>query len=76
VATDDDGPQPFILTNAEKQSGLWMRLENHFKDRLATLRKQNDGDLTEILTAKLRGQIAAFEALLLLGKDMPPIEED
>lgn len=76
MADTDTGPQPFILTSAEKQSGLWMRLENHFKDRVERLRKQNDGDLTEIQTAKLRGQIATFEALLLLGKDMPPIEED
>lgn len=76
MADHDDGPQPFVLTNSERQSGLWMRLETHFKDRVERLRKQNDGDLNEIQTAKLRGQIATFEALLLLGKDMPPIEED
>lgn len=76
MPTDPEGPQPFVLTNIERQTGLWMRLENHFKDRLETLRKQNDGDLTEIQTAKLRGQIATYETLLRLGKDMPPIEED
>lgn len=76
MAIEDNTPPPFILTNSEKQSGLWMRLENHFKDRLETLRKQNDGDLTEIQTARLRGQIATFGTLLRLGKDMPPIEED
>lgn len=76
MAIDIDGPQPFVLTSSERQSGLWMRLENHLKDRLTTLRKQNDGDLTDIQTAKLRGQISFAAGLLLLGKDQPPIEED
>lgn len=71
-----NGPQPFILTTQEKQSGLWGKLAEHIQTRLETLRKQNDGDLNEILTAKLRGQIATYRDLLALGKNMPPIEED
>lgn len=76
MSSVNDPAPPFVLTNIERQSGLWMRLENHIKERLETLRKQNDGDLTEIQTAKLRGRIETYEVLRQLGKDMSPIEED
>lgn len=76
MTTADDGPQPFVLTHQEKQSGLWSRLADHLRERRDIMRAQNDGALGPIETANLRGQIQELTRLINLGKDMPPIEED
>lgn len=60
---------PFTLTESERTSGLWLRLEGYWKGRLERLRAQNDGDRSEAETAKLRGQIAELKASLSLGRE-------
>lgn len=71
----EDRP-PFILTHAEKSTGLWSRLTDHFTTRLADLRGQNDGALDPIQTAMLRGQIAFAKEILRLGEELPPVDSD
>lgn len=66
--------QPIALTYEQKQSPLWRLLMKHWGDRLDSLRKQNDGDKSDIETARLRGQIAAIKADLALNNDKPDLE--
>ena len=61
------------LTQADKQSAVWAKLMVRFKERLDTLRGQNDGPLDEVKTADLRGRIAEIKALMYLNKDSPPM---
>lgn len=59
------------LTNHERASAVWMKLEAHLAERIAACRSRNDGDLSEMDTAKLRGRIAALKEILALGADVP-----
>ena len=63
----------FQLSKNDKLSALWAKITVHLEDRLAELRAQNDGDLTEAQTAKHRGRIAEVKSLLDLGEDDPVI---
>jgi len=54
------------LTEGEKLSAVWQKLEPHLKERLTTLRAQNDGELDELSTARLRGRIAELKLILSL----------
>lgn len=64
----------FALSDGERMHPLWLRLRAHLVDRLADARIRNDGaTLTEQATAELRGRIAAYKALIDLGKDRPLI---
>lgn len=62
-------PTPFTLTEGEKSSPLWRRLEEHLKEKLAECRAKNDGALGPIQTANIRGQIQTYRDILLLGQD-------
>ena len=44
----------------------WSEIEAWAKERLASARDRNDGDLGEIETAHLRGRIATLKELLAL----------
>lgn len=57
------------LTQQERQSALWLKLEAYMTQKLADLRKQNDGDMSLEATARLRGRIAQMKFLLALGED-------
>ena len=59
------------LTENEKLSAVWQKLEAHLTKRLADLRSQNDGDLTHEQTIKLRGRVAELKALLALANTTP-----
>lgn len=62
----------FGLSLSDRRSPVWGVLEEHFVQRLADLRAQNDArSKSEIETAYLRGQIAMVKELLELGKDKP-----
>lgn len=63
---------PFMLTDSERNSALWAKLETHYQQRLEQLRKQNDGDQPENTTTSLRGRIAEVKAILSLGKEQIP----
>lgn len=60
-----------ILNGAEAQTALWQKIKAHYEKQLDLLRKQNDGELNEIETAKMRGRILEVKAILALDK-LPP----
>lgn len=70
----DDEPR-FALTQADRQSQVWLKLAEHLEQKLKNLRGKNDGeDLDQIQTAHIRGQIKLAKGLLDLGKDEPPFD--
>jgi hypothetical protein len=68
--------QLFELTDAERLSPLWGRIEAYCADRIQAIREENDADLDQIATARKRGQIEAFKQILRKGKtksqELPP----
>lgn len=65
------------LTPADRNSALWQKIHIHLTDRLESLRRQNDNDLDERKTARVRGRIA--EAKLMLDwqtQKQPGASED
>lgn len=67
-------PPRFELTIEEQRSGAWIRLREHLAERLNKLRIQNDSaELTDVQTAKLRGQIQELKIMLLLDQPVPSI---
>ena len=56
----------FRLSDADKTTGVWLRLKTHLTDRLALLRLRNDGPLSEIETAATRGEIKAIRQIIAL----------
>jgi hypothetical protein len=56
--------KPFVLNVHDLSSGAWGKLMEHFKDRLAHLRAQNDANIGEIETAELRGRIKEIKRLM------------
>lgn len=67
-------PKQFELTQAERESHLWKKLMKHFEQRIANMRAQNDSDLDERTTARVRGRIAEVRDLMNLDKPRPDIE--
>jgi hypothetical protein len=65
-----------LLTEAEKSSALWKKLKAHLEERLELNRKKNDGDLTEIQTAKLRGRNSELKHLIDLDNPSPSQQMD
>lgn len=64
------------LTNLEKQSALWLKLEAHLNETLTSLRSQNDGDLSAEATSRLRGKIAQLKLILALGVSPEPVQAE
>jgi hypothetical protein len=65
----NDPAPPFVLSDGEKQSPLWKRLEQYFTDKRDECRAKNDGALDPIATANMRGRIQTYRDLLALGKE-------
>jgi hypothetical protein len=63
------------LTRSEAASGLWQRIEEHLKARLAEKRAENDHDKDAIATARLRGALAEIKAFLALAETQAPEPE-
>lgn len=59
------------LTPADRNSPVWRAIEQHYTDRLATLRAKNDAKQDAEATAYLRGQIAECKLILSLADDKP-----
>ena len=57
----------FTLTNQERDSALWKRLNVHLESRLDAMRKQNDSSLSETETERLRGRIAFAKEIQALN---------
>jgi hypothetical protein len=65
------------LTNIEVQTAVWKRIEAHLQQRLEHMRRNNDGDLNPVETARLRGRISMCKELLDLGQpDQAQVESD
>ena len=65
------------FNNLDFQSATWKKLDQYLNERLATLREQNDKDMSGKRTNKLRGRIAEINLLLALGKAaLVPTESD
>jgi len=60
--------QPFELTNIERDSALWKKLNGFFEDRLASARKRNDLLQDIDVTNLLRGEIVAIKKILALNE--------
>lgn len=66
--------EKIILTEGDKLSPLWAKLQTYMDQRVVMLIGQLEGDKDPIQTAKLRGNIAELRALQSLGKDRPIID--
>lgn len=66
----------FELTDAERFSPLWQRLVTHARKQRDVLRARNDGYHDVQKTATLRGEIATYNALILLDTPKPPSRGD
>lgn len=62
------------LTKVELDTAVWKRIEAHLNEQIESLRRQNDGDMDEIATAKLRGRISAIKSILALGIIPEPVQ--
>lgn len=67
-------PSAWRPSSTERASSAWQQVFNHLSDRLANLRKENDNDLSEVNTAKLRGKIQEVKRLMALNDDLPKPE--
>ena len=56
------------LTTYERESALWKKLEEYLEEKLSIYRSRNDGDLSEIETARLRGRISMVKEFLALSE--------
>lgn len=59
------------LTDLERHSALWRKLNEHLEDQLRICRLKNDGDMSDLETAKLRGRIAALKSIIALAEPSP-----
>jgi hypothetical protein len=64
-------PAPFQLTPQDKASAVWPKLLDFMKQQRETLRRTNDGPLSEMETAGVRGQIKQLSLLIDMDKDRP-----
>lgn len=60
-------PTPFVLTFAERNSPLWIRLHEYLTERLEVKRRANDNRAPQPETDFLRGEIAQLKAIRALG---------
>lgn len=71
-----DNKEVSKLTELERNSELWKKLEAVLKQRIDLHRKKNDSDQDDSSTAKLRGRIAELKFLLDLASPDPAISTD
>jgi hypothetical protein len=62
------------LTEHEKQSGLWQKIDAYLTTRLTMLHRQLEADLPESKTSTLRGRILEVRDWLHAGQDRPRVE--
>ena len=64
------------LTEAEQLSSVWIKLRDHYAERLVTLRAKNDNSMDELATANLRGEIRMVKQFLALATQAPMVALD
>jgi len=52
------------LTEAEKQSALWQKIEKELTENLQVAREKNDGDRDIEETSSIRGEIRTLKKIL------------
>jgi hypothetical protein len=57
------------LSDIERHSALWKKISEHLAAQIDIARKQNDGELNDTQTARLRGKIQAYKELLSIGNE-------
>ena len=55
------------LTEQEKHSSTWTRLEEYLRSELDILRQRNDAEIDATSTARLRGRILQIKQILSLA---------
>lgn len=65
-----------VLTEGDRLGATWKRIEKHLNERLQNLREQNDKDLPERTTTRLRGHIECLKAILALGNEQKPLPSE
>ena len=58
------------------QSSTWKAIENRISIRLDYFRRQNDGNLSDVVTAMIRGRIAELKDFLALAKDPDKVTDE
>ena len=66
---------PFILSEGEKHHPLWVKLVEHFQEKIDIAHGKIEGDLTEQQTARLRGHIQCLKSIISLGDESPQDDE-
>ncbi len=64
------------LTHEERNSPLFLKLKEHMASRLDTLRAENDKELPDDKTAKLRGRIAEIKNFLAIEQENIPLDSE
>ncbi len=64
----------FELTDGEKASPAWLKIERFLDQRLKNLHSALESDLSPEVTAKVRGQITEVKALKSMAVPRPFIE--
>jgi hypothetical protein len=57
----------------DKHSIEWIRIKEYVQKRLENLRTENDGDLDEVETARIRGMILMTKEIIGLDQAVPVI---
>ncbi len=57
------------LNQRQRSSDVWLLVTKYCEARLEQLRRENDGDLDERRTAKLRGRIAEVQKFMRAGEE-------
>ena len=65
-----------ILNKNERDSAIFHKLMQHYRERLNALRIANDGDLPQNKTDYQRGRIAECKLFLQLDEDQPIIKPE
>lgn len=67
--------ESFELSDGDRVSSLWKRIEQHLQGRLANLREGNDKPVDEATTAYNRGRIAMVKEVIALGHEALPLRK-
>lgn len=59
------------LDEEHRRGATWAVLKKYLNERIDALRRENDGELDPVKTARLRGRIAEAKAILALGEPKP-----
>ena len=68
MAELNDGSGNLELTDADKLSSTWKRIEAHLRYKLDLLRRKNDNEQDATATTRIRAQIALVKDLLAAGE--------